>query len=142
MSPDVAVAQLADLPRISPDTREDPAWTPIRHPLGIGAFGINAWHGETEGDPVIEEHDELPDPTDPADHEELYLVLAGHARFVLDGEDLDAPTGTLVAVPPGVRRGAYVAEGPTTILAVGAPRGQAFTPSAWERRQLEKAGLL
>lgn len=142
MNPHVAVARLDDLPRIAAGGSENPAWTPIRHPLGVRAFGINAWHGATEGDVVIEDHDEVPGPGDPDGHEELYLVIGGRARFVLDGEDLEAPAGTLVAVAPNVRRGAYVAEGPTTILVVGAPRGEAFAPSAWERREIEKAGLL
>lgn len=142
MNPHVAVAALDDLPRIPAGGPEDPAWTPVRHPLGVRAFGINAWHGAAEGDVVIEDHDEVPGPDDPGGHEELYVVYSGRARFVIDGEDLDAPAGTLVAVPPNVRRAAYAADGPATILAIGAPRGEAFTPSAWERREIEKAGLL
>lgn len=142
MNPHVGVARLDDLPRIPAGGPEDPAWTPIRHPLGVRAFGVNAWHGAAEGDVVIEEHDEAPDPTDPAGHEELYLVISGRARFTIEGDELDAPVGTLVAVPANVRRAAHAAAGATTILAVGAPRGEAFAPSAWERREIEKAGLL
>jgi hypothetical protein len=136
VNPHVAVARLADLPRIPAGGPEDPAWTPIRHPLGVRAFGVNAWHGAAEGDLVIEDHDEVPEPGCPAGHEELYVVIAGRARFTVDGDELDAPAGTLVAVPPNVRRAAHAAEAPTTILAVGAPRGEAFSPSAWERRAI------
>jgi quercetin dioxygenase-like cupin family protein len=142
MNPHVAVARLEELPRIPSDSREDPAWTPIRHPLGVRAFGINAWHGDAVGDVIIEEHDEIPEPDCPAGHEELYFVAQGGARFTIDGEELDAPAGTLVAVPPNVRRAAHAAAAQTTILAIGAPRGEAFAPSAWERRAIEKAGLL
>lgn len=31
-------------------------WKPVRHALDITAFGINAYHGENEGDLVVEEH--------------------------------------------------------------------------------------
>jgi len=142
VNPHVATARLEDLPRITPDTPGEPAWTPIRHALGVRAFGVNAWHGDQPGDAIIEEHDELPSTGAAVGHEELYLVIAGHARFTLDGEDLDAPAGTLVAVPPNVRRAAHAVAGGTTVLAIGAPRGEAFAPSAWERREIEAAGLL
>jgi len=136
-----AVAQLQDLPRIPAGGPDDAAWTPIRHALGIGAFGVNAWHGNT-GELVIEEHDELPGPDDDAGHEELYLVLSGHALFAIDGEQVDAPVGTLIALPPNLRRSALALSDETTVLAVGAPRGEAFRPSAWERRAIENARLV
>jgi hypothetical protein len=144
MSPHVATARIEDLPRIPAAGPGDAPWTPIRHALGVRAFGINAWHGDAEGDLVIEDHDEIPGAGADAfvAHEELYVVTAGRARFVFDGDDLDAPAGTVVAVPPNVRRTAYAAAAGTTILAIGAPLGEAFTPSAWERRAIEKAGLL
>jgi hypothetical protein len=138
-----AVAQLKDLPRIPASGPDEPAWTPIRHPLGIGAFGVNAWHGERTGDVIIDAHDEVPSPGDAANgHEELYLVVEGRARFVVDGEEIDGPAGTVLALPPHVRREAHAASDGTLIVAIGAPRGEAFTPSAWERRAIEKAGLL
>ena len=49
-------------------------WRPVRHHLGITAFGVNAWTGKQVGDRIINEHDET------AEHdrqEELYLVQAG-----------------------------------------------------------------
>jgi hypothetical protein len=138
-----AVANLRDLPRIPAGGSEQVSWTPIRHALGIGAFGVNAWHGDT-GELVIEDHDELPssDPGDFAGHEELYLVLAGHAQFVAGDDVIDAPEGTLIALPPHIRRKAIALSDATTILAVGAPRGEAFRPSAWERSAVSAAGLV
>jgi tetratricopeptide (TPR) repeat protein len=101
---------------------------PIRRELGIRAFGINAWTAREAGEPVIVDHDEVP-----SGHEELYLVLSGRARFTLDGEELDAPPGTFVAVKdPAVRRRAVAEEPGTTILAIGAPPGEPFAPRAWE----------
>jgi hypothetical protein len=59
-------------------------WLPLRHELGVEAFGINAWVGREEGAEVIEEHDEAGEG--PADnHQELYVVVVGHATFTVDG---------------------------------------------------------
>ena len=63
-------------------------------------------------------------------HQELYVVLRGAARFVLDGESLDAPAGTLVVVEPHVRREAVATEPDTAVLALGGP--PAFTPAGHE----------
>ena len=104
-------------------------WHTIRSGLGIAAFGINAWTATDEGQQVIGEHVEASGEA----HEELYVVLDGHATFTLDGEVVDAPPGTLVHVPdPAVERGATGTRG-TTILVVGAKPGAVFTPSPWER---------
>jgi quercetin dioxygenase-like cupin family protein len=104
-------------------------WHPVRRTLGIQAFGINAWTSAADGQQVIGEHNE----SDGEEHEEVYVVVAGHATFTLDGKTFDAPAGTVVHVPdPSVKRGA-VGDAGTTILAVGAKPGAVFTPSPWER---------
>jgi tetratricopeptide (TPR) repeat protein len=103
-------------------------WHMIRSTLGVQAFGINAWSVTEDGQQLIGEHDETT-----LGHEELYVVVAGHATFTLDGEQVDAPAGTAVHVPEtSVKRSAVGAAG-TTVLVVGAKRGEAFTPSQWER---------
>ena len=102
-------------------------WRPIRHHLGIQAFGINAWVPRGAGQEAINEHDE----TD-TDEEELYFVLSGHAVFTIDGEEVDAPEGTLVLVEPEAKRSAAAKDEDTTILAVGGPRTEAYRPSGWE----------
>lgn len=104
---------------------------PIRVPLGIAAFGVNAYGSREAGGHVIEEHDEL--GAGAGGHEELYLVLSGRARFSVAGEELDAPAGTLVFVrDPATRRGATAVEPETTVLVVGGTVGKAFEPSPWE----------
>jgi hypothetical protein len=109
-------------------------WKPVRHHLGIGAFGAGTWHGSA-GVELIEEHTELVDNAD--EHEELYLVVRGRAVFTVEGEEFDAPAGTLVAVPdPAATRKAVASEDDTAILAIGAPRGRAYEVSPWERRHL------
>lgn len=102
-------------------------WIRVRKHFGVGAYGINAYRPE-EGGEIIGEHDETQ-----LGHEELYVVLAGHAAFTLDGEEVDAPSGTLVFVgDPAVRRRAVAREPETTILAVGGAPGKAFSVSLWE----------
>ena len=104
-------------------------WHRVRSILGIEAFGINAWTATEDGQQVIGEHDEA----DGEAHEEVYLVLSGRATFTVDGTTLDAPPGTVVHVPdPAVKRGATGVAG-TTVLVVGAKRGEVFHPSPWER---------
>jgi tetratricopeptide (TPR) repeat protein len=104
---------------------------PIRIPLGIAAFGVNAYGARDAGGRVIEEHDEL--GAGAGRHEELYVVLSGRARFTVAGEELDAPAGALVFVrDPATRRGAVAAEPETTVLVVGATAGKPFVPSPWE----------
>ena len=102
-------------------------WRPIRMHFGIRAFGTNAYTAEV-GDEVVEEHTEGTHK-----HEEMYVVVRGRATFTVDGEDIDAPAGTIVHLPdPSVRRQAVAAEPGTAVLAVGAKPGEAFEPSAWE----------
>ena len=102
---------------------------PVRHHFGISSFGINAWTGHATGDRIINEHAE----DDPGgEQEEVYLVLSGRAVFELDGERRDAPAGTFVFVEPGVKRTAFADEPETTIVVVGAVRGQAYEVSGWE----------
>lgn len=128
-----STARLDELPLVGSD---EPLFRAVRHALGLEAFGVNAWIGNKAGDEVIEDHDELGED---GDQEELYVVLAGRATFTVDGDDVDAPTGTFVALTdPALKRHALAAEDGTVVLAIGAARGRAFTPSAWEARAIEK----
>lgn len=103
-------------------------WRPVRHHLGIQAFGINSWTARAAGDRLINEHGEEGDDGD----EELYVVLNGHATFEVGDDKVDATEGTLVFVPPGTRRTAFAEEAGTTVLAVGAPQGRAYEVIGWE----------
>jgi tetratricopeptide (TPR) repeat protein len=106
-------------------------WSTIRSHFGIESFGVNAWVADA-GEDVIGEHDEVTGGA--AEHEELYVVLSGKATFTVDGETFDAPPGTIVFVrDPAAKRKAVAEETGTRILAVGAKRGEVFTPSSWER---------
>jgi tetratricopeptide (TPR) repeat protein len=81
---------------------------PLRPLLGIEAFGVAGWVADA-GEEVIVDHTEPPDG-----QEELYVVLAGRARFVI-GED------------------------GTSVLAVGAPRGAAYSAPGWEHSAVAAA---
>ena len=120
-----AVARLDEIDEVT-DGREP--FRPVRHHFGITSFGVNAWTAREVGDRIINEHDE----SEPDAHEELYLVVRGRARFELDGDRVDAPTGTFVFAPPGVKRTAFAEEPETTLLALGGTPGKAYEPDGWE----------
>jgi tetratricopeptide (TPR) repeat protein len=98
----------------------------VRQHFGITSFGVNAWTGNAAGDRIINEHDEADE------HEELYLVVTGRARFELDGKSVDAPTGTFVFAEPGVTRTAFAEEAGTTVLALGGAPGKVYEPTGYE----------
>jgi tetratricopeptide (TPR) repeat protein len=118
------ITSLDDIEHLpGPDTL---TWLPVRATLDINAFGTNAYVAGAAGDDVVEPHTESP-----ADHEELYFVARGHARFTIDGSEYDAPTGTYVFIPdPESHRHATALEAGTTVLSFGGP--PTFTPSPWE----------
>ena len=102
-------------------------WKPVRRTLGVTAFGINAYTAANAGDEVVEEHTELANG-----HEEIYVVVRGHATFTVDGEDVDAPGGTLVYLDdPAQKRHAIARDAGTTVLAIGGKPG-VHEISAWE----------
>ena len=102
-------------------------WKPIRKTLGVTAFGINAYTAANAGDEVVEEHTE-----EQLGHEEIYAVIAGHATFTVDGEEVDAPAGTLVYLDDVTQRRHAIAKEPgTTVLAIGGVPGK-HEVSAWE----------
>jgi tetratricopeptide (TPR) repeat protein len=109
---------------------ESALWATVRVHFDIGAFGVNAWTAEEDGQTVIGEHDEA----EGEGHEELYFVASGHATFTVNGDEIDAPAGTFVFVrEPAAKRKAVAKTAGTTVLAVGGRRGEAFVPSQWER---------
>ena len=100
---------------------------PLRRPLGVEAFGINAYSSVAAGGHVVEDHTEAS-----LRHEEVYAVLAGHAMFTLDGKTLDAPSGTVVFIrDPDMKCSAVAVEAGTSVLAIGGKAGEAHT-SPWE----------
>ena len=125
------VAHIDDLPfeeGSSPGTE----WKPVRRIFGIGSFGTALARAGKAGDTLTHDHDEVT-----ARHEELFLIVSGHATYRVDGEEIDAPAGTFLYVPdPATVRGAVALEAGTTMFVVGAEPGAAFAPSDWDTEPL------
>ena len=123
--------QVASLSELEVPSSLTIRWAPIRQHFDVGSFGINAWTADA-GTEVITEHDEVGPRA--RRHEELYLVVKGRATFTVDGETIDAPTGTFVFVrDPAAKRRAVAEESDTTILTAGGAPGEVYTPPHWER---------
>jgi hypothetical protein len=106
----------------------------VRRHFDIRSFGVNGITGDA-GDEMVEPHHERDDEDNRTDgHEELFAVISGHAVFTVDGQDVDAPAGTLVFVrdPALIRTARATADG-TSILAVGGKPGVAYQLSRWEQ---------
>jgi tetratricopeptide (TPR) repeat protein len=122
-----AVARIEDVESLR--TRHGYDWHSIRHHFDVRAFGVNANVAVKPG-VIVEEHDESHGD---GGQEELYVVVSGHATFTVDGEEVDAPAGTLVFVRDlAVKRAAVAHEAGTTLLCVGGRPGQPFRISSWE----------
>jgi hypothetical protein len=124
----MAAYAVAHLDQIEEFADADSRYRPIRHQLGITAFGVTAWIGHAAGDVVINEHDE----GDPTADQELFLVVRGHAVFELDGDRVDAPAGTLVFAPPRTTRTASAVQDGTIIVAVEGTPGVGYEARGWE----------
>jgi hypothetical protein len=130
---------LSDIPggRVS---YSDSTWQPIRNHFGITAFGVNAYTAERAGDNIIGDHDHA-DPSD-EQHQELYFVHAGAARFVVDGSEVDAPAGTFVsALDVATRRSATALADGTVVLVIGTEAGAPFEITPAEREDLASIGV-
>jgi hypothetical protein len=114
-TPNWKVARLEEIERRGRDI-------PVREHLGIHSFGINGLTPADDGT-LVSEHDETG-----SGQEELYIVVDGQATFEVDGETFDAPAGTMVFVPPEVRR---KATGSGTVHAHGATPGEVYQAIDW-----------
>jgi uncharacterized cupin superfamily protein len=124
------IVALDAIPRAAEPCDLDLDWRPVRDHLGISSFGVNAFLGAAPGDRVVELHDE-----GDAGHEELYVVVRGAARFVIDDAEHELPAGSMVLVAPGTTREAFATAADTAVLVVGGPLGS-HVVSEWEARQL------
>jgi hypothetical protein len=105
----------------------------VRRHFDVQAFGVNAATGNA-GDEMIEPHHEADDETNQTNgHQELFAVMTGHALFTVDGEEIDAPAGTIVFVrDPALVRAARATADDTAIFMVGGPADIPYTVSRWE----------
>ncbi len=106
----------------------------VRRYFDVAAFGVNAAVGNA-GDQMVVPHHEADDAENGTNgHQELFVIMTGHAAFTIDGDPIDAPSGTLVFVrDPTLIRAATALVDATTILMVGGPVGTPYIVSHWER---------
>ena len=116
--------RVLSLPEEGREGDGDRVFIRLRRTLDIGAFGASASYQAKAGEDVVGEHDELGPGAD--GQEELYVVVQGSATFTLDGEEIEAPQGTVVFVQPGTTRKAVAASDETIVLSVGGRRGEAY----------------
>jgi tetratricopeptide (TPR) repeat protein len=116
--------RVLSLPQEAREGDDDRVYIRLRRTLDIGAFGASAAYQAKAGEDVIGEHDELGPGADR--QEELYVVVQGGATFTVDGEEIDAPHGTVVFVQPAAKRKAVATSDETIVLAVGGRRGEAY----------------
>ena len=116
--------RVLSLPQKASESDDDRVFIRLRRTLDIGAFGAGAMYQAKAGEDVVGEHDELGPGAD--GHEELYVVVQGSATFTLDGDEVDAPHGTVIFVQPGATRKAIATSDETIVLAVGGRRGKAY----------------
>jgi uncharacterized cupin superfamily protein len=110
--------------------RSDGRWQPLNERLGVRAFGVNAVAMEP-GDGADMTHDEAG-----CGHQEMYVVVAGRARFRLGDEEVEAGPGDVVAVPdPAETRNYGAVEPGTRIVCVGAAPGQDHPYGEWISRE-------
>ncbi len=120
-------AHIDDIP-FEPGGSPDTEWKPLRRFFGIDSFGTNLARATRAGDTLTHDHDEAD-----TGHEELFLIVSGHATYRVGGAEVDAPAGTFLHVSdPAVVRGAVACEAGTTMLVIGVAPGRAFTPSGWD----------
>jgi tetratricopeptide (TPR) repeat protein len=106
------------------DAESERTYARLRRELGIGAFGVYAVRADA-GKRLVSERTAAGPGADR--HEELFVVVDGHATFTVDGQELSAPAGTAVFVRDvEAKRAAAATEDGTTILVVGGRRGEAW----------------
>jgi quercetin dioxygenase-like cupin family protein len=119
------IEHVDDVPPVRPDW---PAtWKSVRHHFNITAFGINAVTKD-EGKVLIPEHDETE-----SGQQEIYFVHKGEVTVTLNGEQMTAAEGAVVAVKPATLRKFEAAATPTTLLVMGATPGRAYEIGEWEQ---------
>ena len=132
----VGLAEVARLADVDPENEDitDGAFHLVRRHFDVQAFGVNGVTGNA-GDILVIEHHERDDVENRTDgHEELFAVMSGHAVFTVGGEELDAPSGTLVFVrDPALLRSARATMDGTAVLAIGARPGKPYAISRWEK---------
>ena len=123
-----------EIERRHPGYDDEVEYHSVRQHFGIRAFGAAAWSAPA-GQCLIPPHSE----TEAQYHqEELYILMAGSARIVCDGEEITMTPGQLLFVEPRVFREGVALETPTTMLVVGGLPGKAYAPPPFALDSLDE----
>jgi mannose-6-phosphate isomerase-like protein (cupin superfamily) len=119
--------RVIDLTAVPVGPTEFGRWAALNAALGVEAYGVNLIEAGPD-----EELELAHDEADTA-QQELFVVIAGRARFTVGDETIDAGPGTAVAVgDPALTRGHKALEPGTRVLCIGArPSGQATQWGYW-----------
>jgi len=100
-------------------------WRLARKTLGAEAFGFNVVDIAPGGQ--LPAHNHSGD-----DQEEVYAILDGDGKIVVDDEEHPAPAGTYVRLAPHVNRTIRNAsDAPIRCLVIGVPRTSGYQPMSW-----------
>ena len=110
--------RLADLPRA---VIGDHTWHPLRRALDVTGFGLGVYSAERSGETLVGPHTETGSSSNR--HEEVYVVLAGQARFEVDDETFELGPEEFLAVAPEAKRGAIAIADGTSVLVIGGAVG-------------------
>ena len=88
--------------------------------LGIRSFGMQILDFPA-GFSDYPEHDHAEDG-----QEEVYVILAGDAEFVIDGEEMTIGQGQMLKVDAASRRKLYPGRDGVRLLAIGCTPGEAY----------------
>jgi mannose-6-phosphate isomerase-like protein (cupin superfamily) len=91
-----------------------------RAELGVTSFGMQVLNFPPNAD-QHPEHDHAEEG-----QEEVYVVMSGRGRIVIDGEPFDLVPGVCVRVAPGPRRKITTGDEPMRLLALGGYPGKAY----------------
>lgn len=124
------MGQKLHLPDVPETATSAGRWQPLNSRLGVSNFGVNAVAIEP-GEDIDIEHDEVD-----AQHQEVYVVVAGRAAFRLGSEEFEAGPGDIVAVPdPAELRNYWALEPGTRIICFGAGPGAEHPYGEWINEQ-------
>jgi mannose-6-phosphate isomerase-like protein (cupin superfamily) len=120
------MGQKLHLPDVPETATSAGRWQPLNSLLGVSNFGVNAVAIEP-GEDIDIEHDEVE-----AQHQEVYVVVAGRAAFRLGSEEFEAGPGDIIAVPdPAETRNYRALEPGTRIVCFGAGPGAEHPYGEW-----------
>ena len=104
-------------------------WRPVRHQLGITAFGVNAFTASRSATGSSTSTTRRASTTCRRSSTSSTRAARGSSSAASASTP---PAGTFVYVPPDVKRTAFAEEPGTTLVAVGGKPGAAYEPSGYE----------